>query len=90
VLAVALYSVDPARVGRIAEVYPAHRSYLEKFAEGGELLYIGPFGDPVTQGSMAVFATLEAAERFVDGDPFVHEGIAEPEIREWDALDYAN
>jgi uncharacterized protein len=90
VLAVVLYAVDPARVNHIPEVYPVHRTYLERFAQHGELLYIGPFGDPVTQGSMAIFATLEAAERFVDGDPFVTEGIAEAEIREWDALDYVS
>jgi hypothetical protein len=42
----------------------------------------------VTQGSMAVFRTPEAAERFVAGDPFIREGLAVPEIRVWNALDF--
>jgi uncharacterized protein YciI len=88
VLTVVLYSVDPAALGRIPEVYPAHRTFLDEFATGGELMLIGPFGDPVTQGSMAVFRTPEAAERFVAGDPFIREGLAVPEIRDWNALDF--
>lgn len=85
-LCVALYATDPERLGRIPEVYPRHRAYLNEFAADGGLLLIGPFGDPATQGSMAVFRSRAAAERFVAADPFVLEGIARPELRDWDAL----
>jgi hypothetical protein len=71
VLCVTLYAVEPASLARIPEVYPRHHAYL---------------GDPATQGSMAVFRDRDAAERFVAGDPFVTEGIAVPELRDWDAL----
>jgi hypothetical protein len=34
---------------------------------------------------MSVFATREAAEAFVEGDPFVRHGVVRShEIREWD------
>ena len=47
----------------------------------------GTFGDPATQGSMAVFTTREAAQQFVEEDPFVRNGVvARHEIREWDEV----
>ena len=46
---------------------------------------IGTFDDPVSNGSMGIFATREAAERFVSADPFVVEGLVVPDdVREWD------
>jgi uncharacterized protein YciI len=50
---------------------------------------IGPFGDPQSQGAMAVFSTREAAEEFARNDPFVVNGVVRSwEVREWDeALD---
>jgi uncharacterized protein YciI len=86
VLCVTLYAVQPASLARIPEVYPRHHAYVQQFAADGDLVMIGPFADPATQGSMAVFRSRDAAERFVAGDPFVTEGIAVPEMRDWDAL----
>lgn len=64
--------------------FAAHRDHMQRFHADGTLLLIGPFADPQTQGSMAIFATREAAEEFVAGDPFVLEGVvARHEIREW-------
>jgi uncharacterized protein len=61
-----------------------HREHWNGFLERGELLMIGPFGDPQTQGSMAVFTTREAAENFARNDPFVVNGVVRSwEIREW-------
>ena len=52
--------------------------------ERGELLMIGPFGNPQEEGSMAVFTTRAAAEDFVAGDPFVLHGVVKAwHIREW-------
>jgi uncharacterized protein len=63
----------------------AHREHWKPFRERGELLLIGPFGDPQTQGAMAVFTTLEAAEKFARNDPFVVNGVVRSwEVREWD------
>ena len=48
---------------------------------------VGTFGDPQTQGSMAVFPTREAAEAFVAEDPFVVHGVVRRyEIREWNEI----
>ena len=35
---------------------------------------------------MGVFATRDAAERFIAGDPFVTEGLAEARILDWNAI----
>jgi uncharacterized protein YciI len=64
--------------------FAAHWARALEFHERGDLLLIGTFGDPQTQGSMAIFATREAAEEFVADDPFVLEGVVRRwELREW-------
>ncbi|MCQ4121322.1 YciI family protein [Rhodococcus tibetensis] len=86
---VVFYATDPNSAARIPDVYPRHRAYLDEFAARGGLLSIGPFDDPVTNGSMALFASREQAEEFIANDPFVLEGIAIPGgIREWDVLSF--
>jgi uncharacterized protein len=67
--------------------FAAHRAWLDKFHARGEILMVGTFGDPVGQGSMSIFPTREAAQAFVDGDPFVREGVvARWEIRDWNEV----
>jgi uncharacterized protein YciI len=67
--------------------FPAHSARLTEFHERSELLMVGTFGDPQTQGSMAVFATREGAEEFVRDDPFVLNGVVKGwEIRDWDEI----
>ena len=64
--------------------FPAHQARLQEFHARGDLLMVGTFGDPQEQGSMAIFATRAAAEAFVEGDPFVLNGVVRRwEIREW-------
>ncbi|HEY6637569.1 MAG TPA: YciI family protein [Solirubrobacterales bacterium] len=63
----------------------AHSEHWKPFRERGELLMIGPFGDPQSQGAMAVFTTRESAEQFAHNDPFVVNGVVRSwEVREWD------
>ena len=63
----------------------AHRAHWGPFLDRGELLMLGPFGDPQTQGAMSIFRTREAAEEFARHDPFVVNGVVSSwEIREWD------
>ena len=67
--------------------FPAHQARLQEFHGRGEILMVGTFGDPQEQGSMAIFPTREAAEAFVEGDPFVLEGVVRRhEIREWNEI----
>jgi uncharacterized protein YciI len=64
--------------------FAAHRAYWDGFRARGELLMIGTFGDPQTEGSMAIFSTRAAAEEFVKGDPFVLNGVVSSwQIRDW-------
>ena len=86
---VVFYTTDPTTAARTPEIYPRHRDYLDAFAAEGGLLGLGPFDDPASNGSMAIFSSRERAEQFIARDPFVLEGIAHPgDIREWDALNY--
>lgn len=72
-----------ADMNRAREVFPAHRATWQEFLSRGEMLMIGPFADP-RQGAMAVFATREAAEKFVRVDPFILQGVVKQwELREW-------
>ena len=67
--------------------FPAHKARLDEFHERGDLLMVGTFGDPQTQGSMSVFRTREAAEEFARGDPFVLNGVVRDwEVRDWDEV----
>lgn len=77
--------VDRARVG---EVFSRHQAYYRAFHDaGGELIALGPFATAdAAAGSMGIFATRDAAERFIAADPFVTEGLAEARILDWDAV----
>ena len=67
--------------------FAAHKARLDEFHRRGEILMIGTFGDPQTQGSMAIFPTRETAETFVADDPFVVHGVVRRyEIREWNEI----
>jgi uncharacterized protein YciI len=67
--------------------FAAHQARLQDFHGRGEILMVGTFGDPQEQGSMAIFPTRAAAEAFVEGDPFVLNGVVRRwEIREWNEV----
>ena len=84
---VVLYESADDVAAKAPAYFPAHKARLDEFHARGELLMVGTFGDPQTQGSMAVFATRAAAESFVAGDPFVVNGVVKSyEIRDWDEI----
>jgi uncharacterized protein len=67
--------------------FPAHRARLDEFHARGDLLMVGTFANPQEEGSMSVFRTREAAQEFVDGDPFVLNGVVRAwRIHEWDEI----
>jgi uncharacterized protein len=83
---VIFYETDPAAMDRIQEHFPAHSARWQEYADAGTLLMIGPFSD-ITRGAMGVFTTREAAESFVEADPFVVHGIvASWRIEEWNEV----
>jgi len=67
--------------------FPAHSARLQEFHARGDLLLVGTFGNPQEEGSMAVFSSRAAAEKFVEGDPFVLNGVVRDwHIREWNEI----
>ena len=65
----------------IMAVYPRHKAVLDVFVDRGEVIGVGPFGDG---GNMAIFRSQEAAEAFVEQDPFILEGLVTSYvIRPW-------
>ena len=67
--------------------FPAHKARYQDFHARGDLLLLGTFADPQRDGSMAIFATREAAEEFARGDPFVVTGVVRNwQVREWNEV----
>jgi uncharacterized protein YciI len=84
---VLLYQPADDVMSKAPEHFGAHSARIAEFHGRGELLMVGTFGDPQTQGSMAIFATRAAAEEFVREDPFVLHGVVKGwEIRDWDEV----
>jgi uncharacterized protein YciI len=72
------YAVVAGRAADLPTVYPRHKAYLDAFEPAEDIVAIGTFEDPPTNGSMAIFSSLESAQRFVASDPFVTEGLVMP------------
>jgi uncharacterized protein YciI len=84
---VLLYESADDVLARAPAHFAAHKARLDDFHARGSLLMVGTFGDPQAEGSMAIFATREAAEEFVAGDPFVLNGVIRRwELRDWDEI----
>ncbi|MGA2109181.1 MAG: YciI family protein [Syntrophorhabdales bacterium] len=82
---VCFYEMAPDALSKVMEHYPVHRARLDEFYARGVLLAAGPLGNP-PEGAMAVFTTREAAEEFVQGDPFVVNGLVSKwRLVEWNA-----
>ena len=71
---VSFYEMVPGALSKVMTHFPAHRARLDEFHARGVLLAAGPLGNP-PEGAMAVFTTREAAEQFIQGDPFVTYGL---------------
>jgi uncharacterized protein YciI len=66
--------------------FEAHRARLNAFHARGALLMAGPFANPA-EGAMGIFTSREAAEEFIQGDPFVVNGVvAKWSLREWNEV----
>jgi uncharacterized protein YciI len=86
---VLLYESADDVIAKVPAHYPAHRARLDEFHASGELLEVGTFGNPQDEGSMAVFASRETAERFARDDPFVLGGVVRSwQVREWQLVDF--
>ena len=82
---VSFYEIAPDAVSKLKEYYPAHRARLDEFHSRGVLLAAGPLGNP-PESAMGIFTTREAAEEFIQGDPFVVNGLVSTwRLVEWNA-----
>ena len=83
---VVFYETAEGFLDKVADHFEAHSARWGEYASAGTLLMIGPFSDP-SRGAMGVFTTREAAESFVEGDPFVLHGlVARWRIEEWNEV----
>ena len=70
-----------ATMDQVMAVYPRHKALVDQFIARGDVMGIGPFTD---RGNMAIFRTRDAAQAFVQQDPFALEGLVKAYvIREW-------
>jgi uncharacterized protein YciI len=82
--AVVLYTSADDMMTTAPVHFPAHRARIDEFQARDEIIMIGTFGDPRTQGAMGIFTSREAAAAFVEGDPFVLNGVVSAyEIRDF-------
>ena len=83
---VMFYEVAPDGLPKARMHYEAHRARLNDFHGRGSLLMAGPFANPA-EGAMGVFTSREAAEEFIQGDPFVINGVvAKWSLRDWNEV----
>jgi uncharacterized protein len=70
--AVIEYLQDP---GKVESIRPAHRAYLAKLLDGGQLVCSGPFTDGY--GALIVYEaeTREAVDELMRNDPFHAAGV---------------
>lgn len=81
---VVLYESAPNVATNAPPHLPAHVARWKEFQQRGELLMIGTFSNAQDEGSIAIFTSREAAEAFVQDDPFVLHGVVKSwTIREW-------
>ncbi|MBI5584350.1 MAG: hypothetical protein HY892_11040 [Deltaproteobacteria bacterium] len=73
---VMFYEVAPDGLGKDRTFFEAHRDRLDAFHVRGVLLLAGPFADP-TEGALGVFKDRQSAEEFIQGDPFVANGVVD-------------
>ena len=83
---VLFYEVAADGMSRAQANFPAHRARIEVFHARGVLLLVGTWANPA-EGAMAVFTTREAAQEFVEDDPFVVNGVVGKwTLRDWNEV----
>ena len=83
---VMFYEVAPDGMPNVPANFPGHRARLDEFHRRGVRLMAGPYANPL-EGALAVFTSREAAEEFIQGDPFVMNGVVGKwSLREWNEV----
>lgn len=83
---VMIYETNPEKLSLAQAHFKAHRARLDEFHAKGTLLMAGPYQNPM-EGALGVFTSREAAVEFIQGDPFVMNGVVkEPIVRAWNEV----
>ena len=80
---VMFYEPSPEDLVKAPAHLPAHRDRLDQFCARGTLVMAGPLLDG-TNRALGVFTTREAAEDFIQGDPFVVHGV----VKRWTVVEW--
>lgn len=81
-----IYDMAPDGLEKARRHYQAHRARLDEFHARGVLVMAGPLVNPIDR-ALGIFTSREAAEEFIQGDPFVTGGaVGQWTIREWDEV----
>jgi uncharacterized protein len=81
---VLFYEVTPDGLSKARLHIDGHRARLKEFHQRGVLLMAGPFANPA-EGALAIFTSTKAAEEFMQGDPFVVNGV----VGKWRLVEWA-
>lgn len=85
-LAILFYDYVPDAAERRAPHRPAHLAMLTELHEAGKLRLAGAYADPL-DGAAIVFSDRATAERFVERDPYVANGVVSSyRIRDWNVV----
>jgi uncharacterized protein len=77
------YEVVDDYIERRAPYRPEHLALAKQFTESGDLILAGALANP-PDGAVLVFRDARSAERFVEADPYVNNGlITSWKVREW-------
>jgi uncharacterized protein YciI len=80
------YEMAPDGLSKAMDHIDRHKARLEAFHERGVLLMAGPFVNPA-EGAMGIFTSKEAAEEFIQDDPFVVNGVVDKwRLVEWNEV----
>jgi uncharacterized protein YciI len=83
---VMFYEVAPEGLSKAKANIEAHRARLNEFHKRGVLLMAGPFANPA-EGALGIFTSKKDAEEFIQGDPFVINGVVSKwRLVEWNEV----
>jgi uncharacterized protein len=83
---VMFYEMAPDGFSKVMANLEGHRARLNEFHAKGVLLMAGPFADPA-EGALGIFTDKKAAEEFIEGDPFVMNGVVGKwRLSEWNEV----
>ena len=83
---VMFYEIASDGISKAMTHVDGHRARLKAFHEKKVLLMAGPFAKPA-EVALGIFTSRDAAEKFIQGDPFVIYGVVDKwRLVEWNEV----